>query len=141
MNSDFQDKGKMLRGDSNGGKNGLGRSGLTWALFLLMILVSSGCQQVQRPELNGEGPLEVTVARGTPTPEYHSPSERWRTLHGELLNRGDFTQRECILCHDPQTGCNQCHQYLGVKKIDLPEASLYWPEPANRRKNWKTDDE
>jgi hypothetical protein len=103
-------------------------------LFILMAGFSA-CQQVQKSELNGEGPLEVTVARGTATPEYHSPAERWRTLHGELLNRGDFTPRECILCHDPQTGCNRCHQYVGVKKIDLPEASLYWPPPANSRKD------
>ena len=94
-------------------------------MFVLMV-GSLACQQVQKPELKGEGPLAVTVARGTATPEYHAPAETWRVSHGQALNRGDFTQRECVLCHNPETGCNQCHQYVGTPKISVPEASLYW---------------
>jgi hypothetical protein len=86
-----------------------------------------GCQPVKKPELNGEGPLAVKIARGMEVPEYHAPAERWRVRHGEALNQGDFTQKECILCHSPQTGCNRCHAYAGVKKIFLPEANLFWP--------------
>jgi len=86
-----------------------------------------GCQQVQKPELNGEGPLALRVARGTAVPEYHAPAESWRVQHKEALNQGDFTQRECILCHNPQTGCNQCHQYVAAKAVSVPEADLYWP--------------
>jgi hypothetical protein len=95
------------------------------------------CQQVQKPELKGEGPLAVNVARGTAVPEYHAPAERWRTLHGSALNRGDFSQRECVLCHDPQAGCNQCHQYVGAPRISVPEASLYWPEQNHPGKEKK----
>ena len=95
---------------------------LAFSLFLTIVL---GCQNVQKPELKGEGPLAVTVARGMATPEYHAPAERWRVSHGQALNRGDFTQRECVLCHNPETGCNQCHQYVGTPKISVPEASLY----------------
>jgi len=84
---------------------------------------------VQKPEVKGEGPLAVTVARGTATPEYHAPAERWRTLHGEAVNRGDFSRRECVLCHDLRMGCNQCHQYIGAPRIAVPDAALYWPEP------------
>lgn len=135
MKDYFQDIDKMFRHDLNQGRNCRRKPVLVWVLFLLILLASGGCQQVQKPELNGEGPLEVTVARGTPTPEYHSPAEQWRTLHGELLNRGDFTPRGCVLCHDPQTGCNQCHQYVGVKRIDVPEASLYWPKTAGTRRD------
>ena len=90
-------------------------------------LVALGCQQVQKPELNGQGPLAVKVARGTAVPEYHAPAERWRVQHQDALNRGDFSQRECMLCHNPQTGCNQCHQYAGAKEISIPEAVLFWP--------------
>jgi hypothetical protein len=96
---------------------------------ICVLLVLSGlfaCQQVQKPELKGEGPLAVTLARGTATPEYHAPAERWRVNHGQALNRGDFSRRECVLCHNPETGCNQCHQYVGAGKILVPEASLYW---------------
>ena len=99
------------------------------SLIIMMIFVTVGllgCQQVEKPELKGVGPLAVTVPRGTATPEYHAPLERWRTVHMEALNRGDFTQRECILCHNPQTGCNRCHEYIGGKRISAPEALLYW---------------
>ena len=96
------------------------------AIIFLVLASFLACQQVQKPELKGEGPLAVTVARGTATPEYHAPAERWRVGHGQALNRGDFSQRECVLCHNPETGCNQCHQYVGTQKIFVPEASLYW---------------
>ena len=92
-----------------------------------------GCQQVQKPELNGEGPLAIKVSRGTAVPEYHAPLDRWRVQHREALNRGDFTRRECMLCHNPRTGCNQCHQYAGVIQIEVPEASLYWPAHGEDR--------
>ena len=98
---------------------------LLGAFFLTGI--SAGCQQVQKPELNGEGPLAIKVVRGTTVPEYHAPADRWRIQHKEGLIRGDFTQRECMLCHNPRTGCNQCHQYAGVIQISAPGASLYWP--------------
>jgi len=99
------------------------------AMFLILAPGIFSCQQVQKPELKGEGPLAITVDRGASVPESHSPLERWRTLHVEALNRGDFSQRECVLCHNPKTGCNQCHRYVGAKEISVAEASLYWPEP------------
>jgi hypothetical protein len=105
-------------------------------LIIILLILTVGitsCQQVQKPELKGEGPLAITVDRGTAVPEYHAPLARWRTLHVEALNRGDFSQRECVLCHNPQTGCNQCHSYVGAKEISVAEASLYWPE-AKREK-------
>jgi len=97
-------------------------------MLLMWALGIPSCQQVQKPELKGEGPLAITVDRGTSAPESHTPLERWRTLHVEALNRGDFSQRECVLCHNPKTGCNQCHGYVGAKEISVTEASLYWPE-------------
>ena len=100
---------------------------LSIALFVLL-----ACQQVQKPELKGEGPLAVTVARGAAVPEYHAPVDRWRVNHGQMINRGDFSQRECVLCHNPATGCNQCHQYVGAGKISVPEASLYWADERDK---------
>ena len=102
------------------------------AILLLILNGVLACQQVQKPELKGEGPLAVTVVRGTAIPEYHAPAERWRVSHGQALNRGDFAQRECVLCHSPETGCNQCHQYVGTPKINVPEASLYWADLKNK---------
>ncbi len=101
---------------------------------LVLALGITSCQQVQKPELRGEGPLAVTVTRGTAIPEYHAPLERWRTLHMEALNRGDFSQRECVLCHNPETGCNRCHKYVGAKEVSVAEASLFWPDPKREKR-------
>jgi len=104
---------------------------ITFCLIAMVLLL--GCQQVQKPELKGEGPLAVIVPRGTSTPEYHAPAEQWRVLHSGALNRGDFTQRECVLCHNPQTGCNQCHRYVGAKAVIVAEAELYWPNQKGKK--------
>ncbi len=102
------------------------RSGsLLICLVVLICLIA--CQQVQKPELNGTGPLAVVVPRGSTAPEYHAPLERWRVTHMDAINQGDFSQKECVLCHNPKTGCNQCHAYIGAKEVIVPEASLYWP--------------
>jgi len=101
------------------------------SLGLLMIV---GCQQVQKPEVRGEGPLAVKMARGITSPEFHAPLERWRTTHKKALSIGDFTERECILCHDPKKSCNNCHHYIGAREIDVPEASLFWPDEKNEKK-------
>ena len=102
------------------------------AIIFLILTGLLACQQVQKPELKGEGPLAVTVARGAATPEYHAPAERWRINHGQAINQGDFTPRECVLCHNLETACNQCHQYVGSPKISVPEASLYWVDLKNK---------
>ncbi len=98
------------------------------AVFLAGISILFGCQQVQKPELKGEGPLAVVVPRGSTAPEYHAPIERWRVIHIEAINQGDFDQRECVFCHDPKTSCNRCHHYIGAKFVAVPEADLYWPD-------------
>ena len=97
-------------------------------LSAISLLVLMGCQQVQKPEVKGEGPLAVTVSRGITSPEFHAPIERWRTTHKKAINSGDFTERECILCHNPKKSCNNCHTYIGAREISIEEASLYWPE-------------
>jgi hypothetical protein len=96
------------------------------AIILVSVVGFWGCEKVQKPELRGQGPLAITVERGTATPEYHAPLESWRNLHMEAINRGDFTQKECVLCHNPQTGCNRCHGYVGAKEVNIPEAELYY---------------
>jgi hypothetical protein len=98
-------------------------------LLAAFLLIAAGCQNVQKPEIKGGGPLAVVMDRGAATAEYHAPLERWRAIHKEALQNGDFTQRECGLCHNPQKSCNNCHAYVGAKEVSIPEASLYWPDP------------
>jgi len=95
-------------------------------------LVLLGCQQVQKPETKGSGPLAVVMERSTATAEYHAPLERWRATHKKALTDRDFTERECVLCHNPEKSCNNCHRYIGAKDISVPEASLYWPEAVKK---------
>jgi len=108
-----------------------------YLLSVLSLLMMVGCQQVQKPEVRGEGPLAVKMARGITSPEFHAPLERWRTTHKKALSIGDFTERECILCHDPKKSCNNCHHYIGAPEIDVPEASLFWPEEKPEERNDK----
>ncbi len=113
--------------------NKIFKTTLCLLLSAVCLLVFSGCQQVQKPEVKGEGPLAVKMARGVTSPEFHAPLERWRTTHKNALNMGDFTERECVFCHDPKKSCNQCHQYIGVREISVAEASLFWPEEEKKK--------
>ncbi len=97
-------------------------------ILLVLMLFLWGCGQVQKPETKGKGPLAVVMERGTPAAEYHVPLERWRVTHKKALANGDFTERECVLCHNPQKSCNNCHRYIGAKEVNFPEAALYWAE-------------
>jgi hypothetical protein len=106
---------------------------ISYLLSAISLFMIVGCQQVQKPEVKGEGPLAVKMARGINSPEFHAPLERWRTTHKKVLNTGDFTERECILCHDPKKSCNNCHKYIGAREIYVPEASLFWPEEKKEK--------
>jgi len=99
-----------------------------YMLFATVLFTIVGCQQVQKPEVKGEGPLSVKMARGLISPEFHAPIERWRTTHKKAIAMEDFMERECILCHDPKKSCNNCHRYIGAREISSSEASLFWPE-------------
>jgi len=106
---------------------------IVYLLSAISLLMTASCQQVQKPEVRGEGPLTVKMARGVTSPEFHAPLERWRTTHKNALNMGDFTERECILCHDPKKSCNHCHQYIGAREVSVAEASLFWPEEEKKK--------
>lgn len=107
-------------------------SSLTIGIWILAIL--GGCEQVPKPEIRKPGPLQVIVPAGTPIPEYHTPAERWRVQHSKAINLKDFSEKECLLCHNPQTGCQKCHKYVGAKEIYSAEAAIIW---ASREKDDK----
>jgi len=104
------------------------------AIFFMITLSLLSCQPVQKPEVKGKGPLAVVMERGVATPEYHAPMERWRAVHKKALANGDFSERECALCHNPKRSCNTCHGYIGTKEISIPEATLYWPAHEKEKK-------
>lgn len=88
------------------------------ALSFVALVALSGCRQVEKPELKGEGALTLTLQPGVLSPEYHQPVEYWKTHHMDLINRGDFNKQECTLCHNVHTSCNNCHDYVGVTRVE-----------------------
>ena len=72
---------------------------------------------VEKPVKDGTGPLAVTLHASIPAPEYHSPLDWWQTHHMDVVNRGDLERQDCLYCHQPDTSCNNCHDYVGVDRI------------------------
>jgi hypothetical protein len=88
---------------------------------LLLMVVALYPTYVQKPEKDGQGPLAVRLDPKYAAPETHSPLDWWQTHHMDVVNRGDLEKVDCLYCHDPQTSCNNCHGYVGVDKIVVPE--------------------
>jgi len=84
---------------------------------LLLMVFMAGCNKVDKPELKGKGPLAVKLPAGILSPEYHQPVEYWKSHHMDILKRGDYSRQECMLCHDANTSCNNCHDYVGVLRV------------------------
>jgi len=91
------------------------------ALVMVFALTAlTGCK-VEKPELKGKGELALSLPEGLLSPEYHQPVEYWKTHHMDIVNRGDFSKEECMLCHDAHTSCNNCHDYVGVNRVESYE--------------------
>lgn len=98
---------------------------LLFVVALAGALVVAGYPRwVEKPVLDGEGPLAIKIDPNLAAPDYHRPLDWWRTYHMDAQAAGDFTQDQCLRCHDPITSCNNCHSYVGVPHIrerkDLP---------------------
>ena len=97
-------------------------------LIGFVLLFALGCQQVEKPVVNGQGKLALEVKEGIPAPDYHSPIDKWTSTHMEKLARGQvalpngqpqqISEADCQGCHPkPDKFCNRCHKYVGVKTI------------------------
>jgi mono/diheme cytochrome c family protein len=80
-------------------------------------VAASGYGRIEKPELGGNGPLAIQMPPGLQAPPYHyQPSlEWWAARHGERVS--SIGLNECLGCHNPETSCNNCHAYVGVKPI------------------------
>ena len=90
---------------------------LAAVLVLLGLVLAFYPSPVEKPVKDGTGANAITIAARYPAPAYHTPLERWQTLHMEALNRGDLAQADCLYCHEPAKSCNNCHDYVGVDRI------------------------
>ena len=87
------------------------------ALVILALIVGFYPNYVEEPVKDGPGPLSVQIDPQYPAPAFHNPLDWWQTHHMDVVNRGDFTQQDCLHCHEPQTSCDNCHSYVGVTEI------------------------
>ena len=88
------------------------------ALALLVVLSAVllvGCAP-EKPTRDGPGPLSIRFDPGVAAPEYHSPLDWWQRTHFRMINSGDMLEADCTYCHDTQTSCDNCHNYVGVKR-------------------------
>ncbi|MGC8837499.1 MAG: hypothetical protein ACP5UM_03685 [Anaerolineae bacterium] len=91
------------------------------ALLLLValgitLLASGGCAPPEKPTRDGPGPLSIRFDPGVSAPEYHSPLDWWQRNHFRSLNNGEIVEGDCTYCHNTQTSCDNCHNYVGVKR-------------------------
>ena len=97
----------------------------TFLLILLVALVSVftvSCVP-EKPVKDGHGELAVTIDREFAAPATHSPLDWWQMRHFQVVNSGDIKEKDCLYCHKPERSCNNCHNYVGVRKIESPVAS------------------
>ncbi len=92
-------------------------------ILLAAILILAGLvagfypSYVDKPVKDGTGPMAVWMDPRFPAPETHNPLDWWQTHHMDVVNRGDLTEADCLHCHEPETSCNNCHDYVGVNQI------------------------
>jgi hypothetical protein len=86
-------------------------------LLIIILIIAYYPQVVEKPVKDGEGPLAVYLDPSLPAPEYHNPLDWWQLNHKNVVNRGDLEQADCLVCHDPEMSCNNCHNYVGMAEI------------------------
>jgi hypothetical protein len=87
-------------------------------LILILLVIVVGCASPPKPVLNGEGPLALKIdTDNVSTPEFHNPLDFWKKHHMQSVNSGEFTEAECLSCHQVEKSCNNCHNYVGVKLV------------------------
>jgi len=91
--------------------------------FLLLILLIALASALtiacvpEKPVKDGSGELAVTISREFTSPVTHSPIDWWQTHHPNVVNSGDIKEKDCLYCHNAERSCNNCHGYVGVRKI------------------------
>jgi hypothetical protein len=92
--------------------------GLVTLILVGVVLLLTACDLgVEKPEKDGTGPLGITIERTRDAPDYHDPLDWWTANHPHFVTGDVFSQRECMLCHVPDTSCNNCHEYVGAKLV------------------------
>lgn len=117
-------------------------------LLLLLLLIASGCTKVDKPVRGEEGSSPMAIVIDGDAPDSHIANktsegvslkkdsmfksgleglEYWKAFHPTLVTgtqnpmlAADHDE-ECLMCHDQNTSCNNCHTYVGVKLVTAGE--------------------
>lgn len=111
-----------------------------YLVFVFGTLLFFGCQSSPpKPELRGTGPLAVQINdKVVGVPEYHNPLEIWRVRHMNEINDGNFREQDCFICHRANTSCNNCHDYVGVRRVNEPFLPKGFDPEKNRLQTFET---
>ncbi len=84
----------------------------------LICLAVSACSFPEKPVRDGEGELAIVINMDKlAIPETHNPLEDWQKRHMQSIQKKEYTEKECISCHNIATSCNNCHNYVGVIEV------------------------
>ncbi|CAG0945889.1 hypothetical protein ANRL1_02623 [Anaerolineae bacterium] len=86
-------------------------------LILAIVTIALSACVPEKPVKDGRGELAVTIDREFTAPVTHSPLEWWQTRHFQVIDSGDMAEKDCLYCHQAERSCNNCHGYVGVRKI------------------------
>ena len=85
-------------------------------LLVASVALLAGCAPPEKPVRDGPGPLSIRFDPGVEAPEYHSPLDGWQKVHFRSVDDGDFPEGDCTYCHSTELSCDNCHNYVGVKR-------------------------
>jgi hypothetical protein len=90
-------------------------------LFLILLITLATTFTLacvpEKPVKDGKGELAVVIDREFTSPVTHSPIDWWQTHHPTVVNSGDIKEKDCLYCHNAERSCNNCHGYVGVRRI------------------------
>jgi len=76
-----------------------------------------GCDRPQKPMRDSTGEFALYVDKSLTPAKFHEPLDnldKWRARHAPVVKRGKRSRYQCVLCHDPERHCTQCHTYMGM---------------------------
>ncbi|MFC1477586.1 hypothetical protein ACFL6L_03860 [candidate division KSB1 bacterium] len=94
-------------------------------IVLISFILVMNCGHPEKPVLRGpRADFDIQIdSDKLIIPEYHNPLEVWKPRHMQSIQKKEFTERDCMTCHEIEKSCNDCHSYVGV-----PEVLRYSPE-------------
>lgn len=85
------------------------------ALMIACLCACTGCWRTPAAAPAREE-QEFVMDASAPPPKFHLPPEVWLIRHMGDVVSGKRSRYQCVLCHDPERDCEQCHEEKGVPR-------------------------